>query len=197
LRRLSSSRRSSASGQKTQSPAACLRDSLRASAKLSYQGKSKTLAPKEAATSLVRSVDPVSTTIISSTRSAVEARQSGRLASSSLTIMHNDTRRRTLGAAGRPGAACITAWVHGSSATRGWAARASRRRSLAKRACSSGRPRDPKASNRTRAVVESRGLASSARRKWGTASATQPACSNAAPKAARVEERSGRASAAS
>ena len=54
----------------------------------------KTRAPKRAATSLVRSVEPVSTTTMSSTRSAAEPRQFGRFASSFLTIRHRETRGR-------------------------------------------------------------------------------------------------------
>jgi len=94
LPRLSSSRRSSASSQKIHSPVAWRRLSLRAAAKLSTQGKSKTRAPKPAASSLVLSVEPVSTTIISSTRSRAEPRQAGRFASSFLTITHKDTPGR-------------------------------------------------------------------------------------------------------
>src|SRR5262245_30244433 len=50
-----------------------------------------TRAPKLAATALVLSVEPVSTTTISSTRWAAELRQAGRFSSSSLTIMHSET----------------------------------------------------------------------------------------------------------
>src|SRR5262249_6881435 len=45
-------------------------------------------------TSFVRSVEPVSTTMTSSTRSATEPRQAGRLSSSSRTIMVSDTPGR-------------------------------------------------------------------------------------------------------
>jgi len=78
-------------------------DSLRAAAKLSTQANWNTRAPKPAAISRVRSVEPVSTTMISSTRSVAEARQSGRFASSSLTIMHSETRIRRAGASRRTG----------------------------------------------------------------------------------------------
>ncbi len=78
---------------------------MRAAAKSSTQGKSNTFAPKRAAISLVRSVEPVSTTTISSTRSAAEARQAGRFSSSFFTIMHSDTRGRRRGRA-TTGAAC-------------------------------------------------------------------------------------------
>ena len=59
-------------------------------------GKSKTRAPNERATSTVRSDDPVSTTTTSSNRSAAEARQAGRLSSSSRTIKFRLTRQRRL-----------------------------------------------------------------------------------------------------
>src|SRR5262249_10745612 len=48
--------------------------------------------PPAVAASRVRSVEPVSTTIISSTRSATEARQADRFASSFLAIIHNESR---------------------------------------------------------------------------------------------------------
>src|SRR5437660_5115433 len=65
---------------------------LRAAEKLSIQGKSTTFAPKPAATSLVLSIEPVSTMTTSSNRSAADLRQSGRLSSSFLTIMHRENR---------------------------------------------------------------------------------------------------------
>ena len=81
-------------------PVACRRLSLRAAAKLSTQGKSKTRAPKPG-NLRVRSVEPVSTTMTSSTRSAAEPRQAGRLSSSFRTIMHSDTCGRRPAAGGR------------------------------------------------------------------------------------------------
>src|SRR5262249_15682571 len=53
--------------------------------------KSNTGAPQAAAIALVRSVEPVSTTITSWNRPAAEARQAGRVASSFLTIRHSGT----------------------------------------------------------------------------------------------------------
>src|SRR5262245_15178935 len=91
LSRLAPSIRSSASSQKNHSLLAWRRLSLRAAAKLSTHGKSKTCAPCRTAISFVASVEPVSTTMISSTRSATEPRQSARFASSFLTIMHRET----------------------------------------------------------------------------------------------------------
>src|SRR5262249_24742442 len=60
---------------------------MRAASKSSHQGKSKTRAPNWAAISLVRSVEPVSTRMISGKRSAMERRQFGRAASSFLAMM--------------------------------------------------------------------------------------------------------------
>ena len=77
--RSSSSSRSSASSQKIQSPVAWRSDSLRAAAKSSTQGNSKTRAPRRAAIARVRSVEPVSTTIISSTRPAAGAEALGQI----------------------------------------------------------------------------------------------------------------------
>ena len=54
-------------------------------------GEVEDAAPKSAAMALVRSVEPVSTTTTSSHRSAAEARQVARLASSFFTIMHSET----------------------------------------------------------------------------------------------------------
>ncbi len=89
--RFTSSIRSSASIQKIHSPVACRMHSFRAAAKSSHQGKSKTLAPKLAATSFVRSVEPVSMTMISLTRSAADCKQPGSAASSFLTIKAKET----------------------------------------------------------------------------------------------------------
>ena len=50
-----------------------------------------------AATAAVASVEPVSTTTISSTRSATDPRHAARWASSFLTIMHKETRGRSVG----------------------------------------------------------------------------------------------------
>src|SRR5258708_6465304 len=70
--------------------------SLRAAEKLFTHGKSNTRAPKLTATSRVRSLEPVSTTIISSTRPDTDCRQAGRLSSSFFTIMQRDTRERSV-----------------------------------------------------------------------------------------------------
>src|SRR6516165_376246 len=83
--------RSSASSQKIHSQLAWLTLSLRAAAKSSHHGKSWTHAPQCRATARVASVEPVSTTTISCTRSATVARQAARLASSSRAIMHKET----------------------------------------------------------------------------------------------------------
>ena len=71
----------------------CRRVSLRAAAK-SSPGELVHPRAEARAASTVRSFEPVSTTMISSTRSAAAPRQAGRLSSSSLTIMHRDTRIR-------------------------------------------------------------------------------------------------------
>jgi hypothetical protein len=63
---------------------------LRAAAKSSTQTKSNTRAPNSRAISRVRSVDPVSTTTISSNNPATDDRQFGKLACSSFTITVND-----------------------------------------------------------------------------------------------------------
>src|SRR5579884_1573648 len=76
-----------------QSPRACFKDSLRAALKSSHQGKWKTRAPASRAMSSVLSLDPVSTTMVSSTEPLIEFRQRGRLASSSRTIRHAETTR--------------------------------------------------------------------------------------------------------
>src|SRR5262245_19196789 len=83
--------RSSASSQKTHSPAACRKLSLRAAEKSSHQGKSKILDVNRAATSRVRSCEPVSTITISSKSAATGVRHSARFASPFLTIMHSET----------------------------------------------------------------------------------------------------------
>ena len=71
-----------------QSDVACSKDVLRASEKDPVHGCSMTLAPNSCAISIVRSVDPVSTMMISSTAGATAARHLGSISSSSLTIMH-------------------------------------------------------------------------------------------------------------
>ena len=65
--------------------------SLRASEKSSCHGKSYTLSVKRSATSLVASVEPVSTMMISSIASRTLSRHTGRLFSSFLTIMQSDS----------------------------------------------------------------------------------------------------------
>jgi hypothetical protein len=82
---------SSASNQKIHGERACRTLSLRAAAKLSIQGKSNTPVPSPAASSRVRSVEPVSTTIISANRQDKGPRQAGTLRSSFLTIMQSET----------------------------------------------------------------------------------------------------------
>jgi hypothetical protein len=73
-------------------PLAWRMDSLRAAEKLSGQGRSKMRAPCCWAISLVESPEPVSTTMISSTRSRTEARQRPSVAASFLTIIVIETR---------------------------------------------------------------------------------------------------------
>ena len=82
---------SSASRYITQSLVAASSEMLRASAKEPFQGKSITLAPNDRAISAVRSLEPVSTTIISSTASRTASRHPGSISSSSLTIMHSES----------------------------------------------------------------------------------------------------------
>ena len=65
---------------------------LRASENEPFHGKCSTVAPNDSAISTVRSDEPVSTMIISSTPSAHEARQSGSISSSSFTIMQSEMR---------------------------------------------------------------------------------------------------------
>src|SRR5262245_24777151 len=90
--RFSSSSQWSQSSQKIHSPLARSMLSLRAAAKSSRHGKSKTFAPYCEATPFVRSVEPVSTTIVSCTRSAAEPRHLGSRCSSFLAIRQRETR---------------------------------------------------------------------------------------------------------
>ena len=74
-----------------QSLVAASRETLRASAKEPFQGKSITLAPNDRGISAVRSPEPVSTTIISPTASRTASGQPRSISSSSLTIMHSES----------------------------------------------------------------------------------------------------------
>ena len=82
-----------------QSPVALSIETLRASAKEPFHGKCTTLAPNDSAISTVRSVEPVSTTIISSTTPRSGSRHPGSISSSSFTIMHSESRRPETGRA--------------------------------------------------------------------------------------------------
>ncbi len=86
----SASSRSSASSQRMCVPVARSMPWLRASENEPFHGKCSTVAPYDSAISIVRSDDPVSTMIISSTPAAHEARQSGSISSSSFTIMQSE-----------------------------------------------------------------------------------------------------------
>jgi hypothetical protein len=99
--RLASSSRSSASIQKIHLPVACRKHSFRAAAKLSAQGESNTFAPKLAEISRVRSVEPVSTTIISPAIPATDARQSPMFASSFFAMMQMLTVSKGSGVRGQ------------------------------------------------------------------------------------------------
>ena len=80
-------RTSSASSMMIQSPVACFRDSFLAAAKSLIQEKSKIFSVNFLAISLVLSVLPVSTMIISSTNPWMERRQRSKFCSSFLTII--------------------------------------------------------------------------------------------------------------
>src|SRR6056297_1050692 len=82
--------RSSASIQSIQLPEAYLIDSLRAAEKSPFQSNVWISALYFLAMSIVLSVDPVSTIIISSTTSATLCRHSANIFSSFLTIMQRD-----------------------------------------------------------------------------------------------------------
>ncbi|MNS62214.1 hypothetical protein D3C72_952670 [compost metagenome] len=75
----------------TQSELASARLALRAAEKSSHQAKRPTVAPNDSAMATVSSVEPVSTTTISSTHPCKDARHPGRFFASSLTIKHADT----------------------------------------------------------------------------------------------------------
>ncbi|MNT32072.1 hypothetical protein D3C72_1679340 [compost metagenome] len=75
----------------TQSEVAKSKLALRAAEKSSHQAKWPTLAPNDSAIATVSSVEPVSTTTISSTWPRSEAKQRGRFAASSLTIKQAET----------------------------------------------------------------------------------------------------------
>ena len=70
-----------------QSEVAASKETLRGSANEPVHGCSITRAPNERAISIVASVEPVSTTMISSTAGRTASRQRGSICSSSLTIM--------------------------------------------------------------------------------------------------------------
>ena len=81
---------SSASIRKIHSPHAASKLSFRWYEKSLRQGETITVAPYRLQISTVSSVDPVSTTTISSTRSTIDPRQRARLCASSLTIKQAD-----------------------------------------------------------------------------------------------------------
>ena len=83
----------------TQSPVAASKDTLRAAEKSPSHSWCRTRAPRRSAISTVRSVEPVSTTTISSTASRAASRQRPSIASSSLTIMHRLMVRPSAGRA--------------------------------------------------------------------------------------------------
>ena len=83
----------------TQSPVAASKDTLRAAEKSPSHSWCRTRAPWLSAISTVRSVEPVSTTTISSTASRAASRQRPIIASSSLTIMHRLSVRPSAGRA--------------------------------------------------------------------------------------------------
>ena len=97
----SASSRSSASSHRMWVPVARSMPWLRASENEPFQGKCSTFAPNDSAISMVRSDDPVSTMIISSTPAAHEARHSGSISSSSLTIMQSEMLTSSAAAADR------------------------------------------------------------------------------------------------
>ena len=104
----------------SQSPVACSRETLRASANEPFHGNDTTRAPNDSAISTVRSDEPVSTTTISSTASRAAARHAGSSSSSSFTIMHSESvspaagcaasATRKLRSASAPSAAAIELW---------------------------------------------------------------------------------------
>ena len=79
---------SSASSTSVQRRVASASDSLRAQPKSLRHSRTITFAPNSRAISTVRSVEPVSTTLISSTTSHTLRRHSARKRSSFFTIMH-------------------------------------------------------------------------------------------------------------
>ena len=83
---------SSASIQKIQSPVACFSDSFRAAANESGHGSSCNCTPNSSAISGVRSVLPVSTTMISEKNGFALSRHALRTLSSFLTIMQSEMR---------------------------------------------------------------------------------------------------------
>ena len=86
----SASRCSSASRYMIQSPVAVSSETLRASANEPFHGKWTTFAPNDSAISTVRSVEPVSTTIISSTTPRSGSRQPGEHL---LLVLHDHAER--------------------------------------------------------------------------------------------------------
>src|SRR5580658_6296785 len=84
---VASGRTSSASSQKTHGQVAYFKLSLRAAEKSSIHGKWYTFAPKLSAISTVRSVDPVSTKIISENHGFALCKQSASTLSSFLAII--------------------------------------------------------------------------------------------------------------
>ncbi len=92
---------SSASSHRIQSPVAASIETLRASANEPFHGKWTTRAPNDSAISTVESVDPVSTTTISSTAGAAAWSERGSISSSSLTIMQSEIRSPSTGRARR------------------------------------------------------------------------------------------------
>ena len=86
----------------TQSPVAASKEALRASANEPVHSRSMTFAPNDLAISIVRSVEPVSTTMISSTASRTAARLRGSISSSSRTIMQRLSVRPLAGWAAAP-----------------------------------------------------------------------------------------------
>jgi hypothetical protein len=81
----------------SQSPVAASKDTLRACAKEPVHSCESTRAPNERAISTVASVEPVSTTTISSTAPATAAKQRGSMSCSSRTIMHRLSRKPSAG----------------------------------------------------------------------------------------------------
>src|SRR4051794_18844627 len=85
-----------------QSPVAASKEALRASANEPVHSRSMTFAPNDFAISTVRSVEPVSTTMISSTASLAAARLRGSISSSSRTIIARLSVRPSAGRAAAP-----------------------------------------------------------------------------------------------